>query len=81
MLQQLGWVFLFSTNPPKKMPSNIKFVNPASLLVISPVGNNKQLHAPIKDLCTIYVENLQYGSTVFIEAVVTHSGSRICYQI
>ena len=63
------------------MASNIEFINPHTLLIVSSIGNIKQLHTPIRAICSHSVGQLMKGSTVFIEAVGTHPECRICYQI
>ena len=62
-------------------PDNIEFINPSTLLIVSSIGNIKQLYTPIRALCSHSVGQLNKGSTVFIEAVGTHPEYRICYQI
>ncbi len=61
--------------------NNIEFINPHTLLIVSSIGNIKQLHTPIRAICSHSVGQLNKGSTVFIEAVGTHPECRICYQI
>ena len=62
-------------------PDNIEFINPYTLLIVSSIGNIKQLYTPIRAKCTNPVGQLLLGSTVYIEAIGTHPECRICYQI
>ena len=63
------------------MESKTEFINSNTLLVVSKVGKIKQLHTPIRAICSHSVGQLNKGSTVFIEAIGTHPECRICYQI
>ena len=63
------------------MVSKTEFINSNTLLVVSKVGQIKQLHTPIRAVCINSVGEILRGSTIFIDAVGKHSEYRICYQI
>lgn len=65
------------------MPPNnkIEFLNSNTLIIVSSIGNIKQLYTPIRAMCIHSIGKINAGTTVFIEAVGSHPECRICYQI